>query len=72
MKTFIKSSSNDRDFRFQSELNSAVYRAITDVIFKYRDYFDNSEESSKSIEDAVDTAVDWWSVHFFESDDWEG
>ena len=71
MKKYVRSS-NDGDFEFQRELNSAVYRAITDVIFKYRNYFDNSEESSKSIEDAVGTAVDWWSTHFFETGDWEG
>lgn len=69
MKKYIKSF-NDRDNSFQSDLNSAIYNAITEVTFKYRDCFDGSEACNQSLEHAVDLAVDWWSTHFFESDDW--
>lgn len=67
MKTYVRSS-NDRDSRFQQDLNSAVYNAIADVSFKYRDLVTNEDD----LRSAVDTAVEWWDLHFFESDDWEG
>lgn len=65
MKKYIRAS---RDEQFQSDLNSAIYNAISDTTFKYRDLITNSAELEKSVQ----LAVDWWSTHYFESDDWEG
>lgn len=68
MKKYIRSNEFSRDEQFQLDLNSAVYNAIADTVFKYSDMI----KDNKALEDAVATAVDWWSVHYFESDDWEG
>ena len=65
MKKYIRAS---RDEQFQSDLNSAIYNAISDTVFKYRDLITNSDELEKSGQ----LSVDWWSTHYFESDDWEG
>lgn len=64
MKQYIRSS---RDENFQSDLNSAIYNAISSTVFKYRDMI----QDAKALEDAVDIAVDLWSTRYFESDDWE-
>lgn len=58
--------SNYRDVRFQAELNSAIYNAIADTVFKYSDMIGDPNQ----LEDAVGVAIDFWSTHYFESDDW--
>ena len=56
----------DIDQSFQHDLNSAIYNAIADTVFKYDVYI----QDSNALEDAVAQAVDWWATHYFESDDW--
>lgn len=68
MKKYIRAEQFSRDEQFQQDLNSAVYNAVADTVFKYRDLIKDSE----ALEASVGLAVDWWSTHFFESDDWEG
>ena len=52
--------------RFQSDLTNAIYNAIADTCFKYHDDITDPD----AICDAVDSAVDFWDVHFWDSDDW--
>lgn len=60
-----------QDFKFESEMRSdmrrAVYDAISDVCFKWR----NHDFSEDQIIAAVDNAVDLWCDRFFESYDEE-
>lgn len=69
MKKYVHSAEFlNRDDRFQLDLNSAIYNAIADTVFKYNDLITDE----KALESAVETAVDFWSVHYFESDNWNG
>lgn len=60
--------SNPIDDQFQLDLNRAVYDAIADTVYKYDQYI----QDGNALENAVDLAIDWWSTHYFESDDWNG
>lgn len=57
---------NPVDDQFQLDLNSAIYNAIADTVYKYDQYIQDGD----ALENAVNLAIDWWSTHFFESDDW--
>lgn len=59
---------NPVDDQFQLDLNRAVYNAIADTVYKYDQYI----QDGNALENAVDLAIDWWSTHYFESDDWNG
>lgn len=58
-----------QNFKFESEMRGdmrhAIYDAISDVCFKWR----NHNFSEDQIVAAVDGAVDWWSDRFFEEYD---
>lgn len=60
--------SNPVDDQFQLDLNRAIYNAIADTVYKYDQYI----QDGNALENAVDLAIDWWSTHYFESDDWNG
>lgn len=47
---------------FESDMKSAVYNAISDVCFDYSD----CDFSKEEIMSAVDYAVDWWYIKFFD------
>ena len=53
--------------KFESDMTSAIYNAISKVCFNWRD----SGLSDEQIITAVDRAVDWWSDRFFEECDEE-
>lgn len=62
IKNYLK---EDASSNFQSDLRSAVYNAISDVLFKYR----NEDFTKEDIENAVQFAVEWFDIHFFEDDE---
>ena len=57
---------DNNKFNFEDDMRHAVYNAITDVLFKYRNY--DFAQSEEQITAAVDHAVDWWDAHFFEDE----
>lgn len=52
----------DNKFDFESDMESAIYNAIGNVCFKYR----NCNFSEDEIITAVDRATAWWESHFFD------
>ena len=58
---------NPIDDKFQAELNLVVYSAIMDIVEKYGNYIQNDE----ALLNSVNTAVDYWAVHYFNGEEWE-
>ena len=55
--------SEDWNQDIQSQLNSDVYNALTDVLYNYSDTAITKED--------IEQALEWFELHFFESDDFE-
>ena len=53
---------NRRNFEFESDMRSAIYHAIAKVCFKW----DHTDPSPEQIRTAVDRAIEWWDLKFFE------
>lgn len=47
----------------ESDLRSAVYNALTDVCYEFM------RNGGHPTEDDMDEAIEWWQIHFWESDD---